>query len=133
MKIAMIIVRTLMGLLFIFSSVVYFLMVMGVFPMPPLDGPIKTFNEGLAASGYFFMLLKITELVCGILLLVGRFVPLVLVVLSPIIINILFVHLFLDRTGLPVAIFLVLANIFLAYYHWDAFRPLLQPKYAPLR
>jgi putative oxidoreductase len=133
MKIAMIIVRTLMGLLFLFASVSYFLMIMGVFPMPPLEGPMKTYNEGLAASGYFFMLLKITELVCAILLLTGRFVPLALIVLSPIIINIFFVHLFLDRTGLPVAIFLIAANIFLAYCYRDAFKPLLTSRYEPLR
>ena len=131
MKIAMIIVRTLMGLLFIFSAVVYFLMVFGVFPMPPLEGTIKTFNEGLAASGYFFTLLKVTELVCGILLVTGRFVPLALVILSPIIVNILFVHVFLDRSTLPVAVVLVLANIFLAYCYRDAFRPLLTSKYTP--
>lgn len=134
MKIAMIVVRTLMGLLFLFSSVVYFLMVFGVFPMPDIPaGPMKTFNEGLAASGYFFWLLKITEFVCGILLLTGRFVPLALVVLSPIIINIFMVHLVLDRSTLPVAIFLVIANIFLAYYYRDAFKPLLTPKHEPLR
>jgi hypothetical protein len=122
-----------MGLLFLFASVSYFLMVMGMFPMPPLEGPMKTYNEGLAASGYFFTLLKITELICAILLLTGRFVPLALVVLSPIIINIFFVHLFLDRTGLPVAIFLIAANIFLAYCYRDAFKPLLTSRYEPLR
>jgi putative oxidoreductase len=128
MKIAMIIVRTLMGLLFLFGAVVYFF---DLVTPPPMEGPIKMFNEGLAASGYFFTLLKITELVCAILLLVGRFVPLVLVILSPIIINIFMVHLFLDRTGLPVAIFLVVANIFLAYCYRDAFKPLLTSKYTP--
>lgn len=128
MKIAMLIVRTLMGLLFIFASVTYFL---NLITPPPMDGAIKTFNEGLAASGYFFTLLKVTELVCGILLLTGRFVPLVLVILSPIIINIFFVHLLLQREGLPVAIFLVLANIFLAYCYRDAFKPLLTAKYTP--
>ena len=132
MKIAMIIVRTLIGLLFVFSSVVYFLMVMGVAPMPELPvGPLRTFNEGLAASGYFFTLLKITELVCGILLLTGRFVPLALVILSPIIINILMVHIFLDRSTLVVAIILVVAQIFLAYCYRDAFKPLLTSKYTP--
>ena len=129
MKIAMIIVRTLMGLLFLFASVTYLMMVMGMFTPPPMEGPVKTFNEGLAASGYFFTLLKITEFVCSLLLLTGRFVPLALVVLSPIIINILMVHTFLDRSGLPVAIFLVLANLFLAYCYRDAFRPLLTSKY----
>jgi len=126
MKIAMIIVRTLMGLLFIFGSVVYFL---NLFEPPPMEGAIKTFNEGLAASGYFFNLLKATELVCGILLVIGRFVPLALVILAPVIINILAVHVFLDRSGLPVAIFLVLAASFLAFYYRRAFAPLLTPKY----
>jgi len=125
MKIAMMIVRTLMGLLFIFASVTF---LFGLITPPPMEGPIKMFNEGLAASGYFFTLLKITELTCGILLVVGRFVPLALVILAPIIINILMVHLFLDRSGLPVAVFLVIGSIFLAYYYRDRFEPLLRSK-----
>jgi hypothetical protein len=133
MKIAMIIVRTLMGLLFLFASVTYLLMVLGMFQPPPMEGAVKTFNEGLAASGYFFTLLKITEFVCAILLLTGRFVPLALVILSPIILNIFFFHLFVDRSGLPVAIFVVAANIFLAYCYRDAFQPLLTSKYETLR
>ena len=126
MKIAMIIVRTLVGLLFIFGAVAFFF---SLVTPPPMEGAIKTFNEGLAASGYFFTLLKVTELVCGILLVSGRFVPLALVILSPIVINILMVHIFLDRTGLPVAIFLVAAFIFLGYYYRKAFAPLLTPNY----
>ena len=130
MKIVMVIVRTLMGLLFLFASVTYFL---NLITPPPMEGAIKTFNEGLAASGYFFTLLKVTELVCGLLLVSGYFVPLALVVLSPIIVNIFFVHTVLDRSGLPVAIFLVVANIFLAYYYRDAFRPLLTPTYNAMK
>lgn len=129
MKIAMIIVRTLLGLLFLFASSVYFL---NLIEPPPMDGPIRSFNEGLAASGYFFALLKATELVCAIMLLVGRFVPLALVVLAPVIVNIFLVHLFLDRRGLPVAIFTVLAATFLAYCYREAFRPLLTAKHDPL-
>ncbi len=134
MKIAMIIVRTLMGLLFLFSSAMYFLMVMGIVPMPEIPaGPMKTFNEGLGASGYFFTLLKVTELVCGLLLLIGRFVPLALVILAPIIINIFLTHLFLAPEGIGPGAFLVLGSLFLAYYHWDAFKPLLTPKFEPMR
>lgn len=125
MKIAYTIVRILMGLLFIFASITYFL---NLIQPPEMTGNMKEFNEGLAASGYFMTLLKITELVCGIALSAGYFVPLVTVILAPIIINIFFVHLFLDRTGLPVAIFLILGNVFLAYYNWEKYEPLLQPK-----
>ncbi|PYT00448.1 MAG: DoxX family protein [Acidobacteria bacterium] len=132
MRIAMIIVRTLMGLLFLFASVSFFLMMMGVGTPPEITGPMKTFNEGLAASGYFFILLKITELVCALLLLTGRFVPLALVILSPIIINIFLLHLTLGpMSGLITAIFIVVAVIFLAYCYRDAFKPLLTSKYTP--
>lgn len=124
MRIAMIIVRTLLGLLFIFGAVAYFF---NLIEAPPLEGNIKVFNEGLAASGYFFTLLKATELVCGILLVTGRFVPLALVILAPIIINILMVHIFLDRSGLPVAVFVVLAALFVAWYHRDRYSELLKP------
>lgn len=135
MKIAMIIVRTLLGLLFLFASTTYVLLVMGVFPVPPMEGAVKTFNEGLAVTGYFFTLLKVTEFVCAILLLTGRFVPLALVILAPIVINIFMVHAFMDPSppSLAIASFAVLACIFLAYYHWDAFKPLLRAKYEPLR
>jgi putative oxidoreductase len=127
MKIAMISVRTLVGLLFIAASVV---VLFGIVTPPPIpDGPLKTFNEGMAASGYLLTLVKVTELLGGILLVSGRFVPLALLILSPIVINILMVHIFLDRTGLPVAIFLTGAFIFLGYYYRAAFAPLLTPKY----
>lgn len=125
MKIAVIIVRVLMGLLFIFGSIAFFLKLGGE---PQLEGNMKTYFDGLVASGYFLPLLKITELICGIVLVAGRFVPLALVILAPIIINILFVHIFLERSGLPVAVFLVVANIFLAYAYWEKFKPLLEAK-----
>lgn len=126
MKIVMVIVRTLVGLLFISSaSVVLF----GLVTPPPMEGPINTFNEGLAASRYFIPLLKVTELVCGLMLVSGYFVPLALVILAPIVINIFLTHLFLAPDGIPLASFLVAATLFLAYYYRRAFSPLLTPNY----
>jgi putative oxidoreductase len=124
MKIAAIIVRTLMGLLFIFGAVMFFISP----ALADLQGNMKTYFDGLAVSGYFFTLLKVTELVCGIALVAGRYVPLALIILSPIIVNILFVHIFLERSGLPVAIILVLANSFLGYYYRKSFEPLFVAK-----
>jgi uncharacterized membrane protein YphA (DoxX/SURF4 family) len=125
MKIAMIIVRTLMGLLFLFASIVVLL---NLVPKPELTGAVKTFNEGMDAAPYFLPLLKVTELLCGIAFVTGRFVPLATVVIAPIIINIFLFHLFLDRTGLPVAVFLVFANIFVAYYYRNSYAGLLRAK-----
>ncbi len=127
MKIAMIIVRTLMGLLFLFASIVVLL---DLVPKPELTGAVKTFNEGLKAVPYFIIVLKITELLCGIAFVTGKFVPLATVVIAPIIVHIFLFHLFLDHSGLPVAIFLVAANIFVAYCYRKAYVPLLNAKYA---
>lgn len=127
MKIAMLIVRTLMGLLFMFASLTYFL---SLIPEPEVTGPLKEFNEGLGATGYFMTVLKTTELVAGLALVTGFFVPLALVVLAPIIVNIFLVHAFLAPEGLLVAVLIVCAEIFLAYYYRDAFRPLLRSRYA---
>ena len=78
--------------------------------------------------GYFFPLLKITELICGLAFVSGRFVPLATLVIAPIIVNIFMFHAFIDRTGLPVAIFLVVANIFAAYYYRASYKGLLTAK-----
>ncbi|MEP6903594.1 MAG: DoxX family protein [Actinomycetota bacterium] len=125
MKIAVIIVRVLMGLLFLFGSIVYFLK---LYPQPELSGNTKIFMDGVNAAGYLMPLIKITELLCGIAFVAGRFVPLATVVIAPIIVNIFLFHAFVDLTGLPVGIFLVLANSFLAYANWDKFKPLLVAK-----
>ena len=125
MKIAVIIVRVLMGLLFLFASIS---VLFNLIPQPELTGNTKTFMDGINATGYLFKLIKITELLCGIAFVSGYFVPLAAVVIAPIIINIFLFHAFVDTSGLPVGIFLVLANIFLAYACWDKFKPLLEAK-----
>jgi uncharacterized membrane protein YphA (DoxX/SURF4 family) len=123
MKIAVIIVRSLMGLLFLFASITYFFKLI---TPPPLEGALKTFNDGLEASVYLLPTVKAVELLCGLAFLSGRFVALAAVLISPIIVNIVMVHTFLDPKGLPVALFLVLANAFVAYSHRDSYKPLFK-------
>ena len=123
MRIALIIVRSLMGLLFIFASIT---LLFSLITPPEPTGAMKIFSEGLEASVYLMPTVKIIELICGIAFLSGRFVPLAAVIIFPIIVNIFFVHIFIDPTGLPVAIFLVLANIFVAYSHRESYKSLLK-------
>jgi putative oxidoreductase len=125
MKIAVIIVRVLMGLLFLFASISVLL---NLIPQPDLTGNTKIFMDGVNASKYLMPLIKITELVCGIAFVTGFFVPLATVVIAPITINILLFHIFVDQAGLPVAVFLVFANLFLAYANWEKFEPMLAAK-----
>lgn len=125
MKIAVIIVRILLGLLLLFSSVV---VLFKLAPQPEVQGAVKTFNEGLTASIYLMPLIKVTELICAIAFLTGFFVPLATVVLFPITVNIVLFHAFLAPEGLPIAIFVLLANLFLAYAYRKHYEPLLMVK-----
>jgi hypothetical protein len=66
----------------------------------------------------------LTEIAVGLALVFRRFVPLALTVLAPITINILAFHLFLAPAGLPMAVFLVVANAGLAIHYREAYRGL---------
>ncbi len=124
LKITVIILRTLMGLLFLFASITYFLKLITPPPLPP--GDMKTFNEGLMAAHYLMPTVKVIELLCGLAFVTGRFVPLASVLIAPIILNIVGVHTFLDTKELPIALFLVVANGLTAYYHRDRYAPLFK-------
>jgi putative oxidoreductase len=125
MKIAVIIVRVLLGALFVFSAVV---VLFNLMTPPPQTGPIQKYMEGIIASGYLFKLIKITELVCGLALIIGRFTPLATVVIFPISVNILFTHAMLAPEGLPTAIFVIAANLFLAYAYRKNYATLVMAK-----
>lgn len=125
MKIAVIIVRILMGLMFAFASIAYFFKLM---KEPEVTGSVKIFNDGIMASIYLMPTVKVFELLCAIAFLSGRFVPLVTVLIFPIILNIVLFHVFLEPSGLPIAIPLMLGNLFLAYYYRDKYKGILAVK-----
>ena len=69
----------------------------------------------MKASGYIFPLVKVVEFICGILFVTGFFVPLAAIVIFPISLNILLFHMFVNPDALPVALFVIGANLFLAF------------------
>lgn len=103
----------------------------GFMPMPPMPEEAGKFMGALAATGYFFPLLKVTETVSGLLLLSGRYVPLALTLLAPVLVNIIAFHLFLAPAAiLPGAIFLGL-ELYLAWAYRDSFRGVLEAHAEP--
>lgn len=125
MKIAIIIVRTLIGLMFLFASITYF-----IFPAPPpeFSGDTKTFMDGIEASKYILPVAKIFELVCGLMFVSGRFVALAVILIFPITINILLINAIHMPSGLPIVIPLFLGILFLAYTEREKYSPLLTSK-----
>ena len=122
MKIATIIARSLLGLIFVVFGLNIFLNFIPI-PAPPA-GPARDFTMALAVSHYFYVVGGL-QLIGGALLLAGRFVPLGLTLLGPVIVNILCVHLFLDPSGLSLAIIVAALALFLLWRHRPNFAGLL--------
>jgi len=92
-SISVISARIVLGLIYFVFGLNFFLQFLGT--PPPAGGPAESFTTGLFLSGYFFPMLKGLEVILGLALLIGIFVPLTLVLLMPITLNILLFHVFL--------------------------------------
>jgi len=122
-KILPLAVRFLLGAIFLVfgaNKVLHFI------PQPPLPPAALPFVTGLVASGYLITTLAIVEMIAGALLLAGRFVPLALTLLAPIVVNIALFHTVLAPAP-GMVVFLLAAELYLAWVYRDAFRALLQP------
>jgi len=117
--------RLLLGAIFTVFGLNGFL---NFLPQPPHAGLAAVFLGGLGASGYFFPLLKGTEVIVGLLLLSNRFVPLALTVLAPVVVNIVAFHAFLDPSGLALPLVITALGVYLAYTERAAFAPILQAR-----
>lgn len=119
MRITTIIIRTLLGLLFLYTSLSYFL---HLNPEPASTGEFKAFQLGLVASMYLLPLAKSIELLCGLAFITGKFTTLANLVIFPVTINILLINYFLTPENLPLAIFVFLGNLFLIFTHWENYK-----------
>ncbi len=123
------IARILLGLIFtIFGTAGLFNLMPAPDNLPP---NMTAFMNGMMATGFFFPLLKISEIVCGLFLLSGYFVPLALIVLAPIVLNIFLVHAFMAPEGLPMALLIGLLEVYLAFFakpYCDIILKLFNPK-----
>jgi hypothetical protein len=89
------------------------------------------FSTAMMNTGFLFQLVKGTEVLCGLLLLVNRFVPLALVVLAPVIVNIVMVHVFLAPANMAMAFVILALELYLAWAYRSAFRPMLAAQVTP--
>jgi uncharacterized membrane protein YphA (DoxX/SURF4 family) len=123
MKIAAIIARVLLGLMFlVFGSNAF----LHFLPMPPMTGYPGQFIGALYATGYLSIIAAL-QVIGGALLLAGRFVPLGLTLLGPIIVNIDLYHIFMDRSGLGIAAIVSALYLLLVWRYRSAFVGLVRP------
>jgi putative oxidoreductase len=124
MKIATIIARVLLGLIFlVFGSNAF----LNFIPMPPPPpGLAGDYTKVFLASGYVYAIGGL-QLIGGLLLLIGRFVPLGLTILGAIIVNIWLFHLLMAPEGLPPGIVVTILELFLVWRYRDAFKGIVRP------
>jgi len=123
MKTLTIIVRSLLGLTFVVFGLNAFLQFI---PLPPPQGLAGDFMKALFVSHYFYVV-AILQIAGGAICLLGRFVPLGLTLLGTVIVNILLFHIFLEPSGLPLAVVVGALALFLLWAYRQAFGGLFKP------
>ena len=118
MKIATIIARILLGFVFAAAGLVS-LLKQGKMAGMPADA--TTFLT-LMVAHHYTVFVALVMLLGGLLLLAGRFVPLGLVFLGPILVNILLFHALFHVPGSITGIVCTLLEIFLIWVYRSSFR-----------
>ena len=118
------VVRILVGLLLVVAGASKFMST----PPPPHNEAATAFMAALAATGYLFPIIAVTEIFCGVCFVIGRFVALAAVVLVPISLNIVLFHAVLDSSGMAPALFVGAANIYLLAVSFPKYQDMLTPK-----
>lgn len=122
MKIVTIIVRILLGLVFVAFGLNGFL---HFIPMKEqLPAIAMQFIGAIGSTGYFSVIC-VLQILGGLLLLIG-FVPLGLTILCPIIFNIILFHATMAPAGLPLGIVCALLALFLLWRYWANFAGLFR-------
>ena len=117
--------RILLGLIFFVFGLNFFL---NFIPTPPPDETMKKMMEGIMAMGYLLPVVKTLEVISGLFLLIGIFVPLILLILAPIVVNIAIIHFVYAPAGAVMAIALIALMLVQAYAYKERFLPLLKIK-----
>ena len=120
MKIAVLVARILLGLIFVVFGLNFFFNFIPAQPMP--TGAAGAFSGGLYNSGYFFQYMKVLEIIAGLALLVNRFTAFFLLVLLPISLNIFLFHAILAPAGTPMGAGIILLNVFLCIAYFKYYR-----------
>lgn len=123
-KIAATVLRYLLGLVFFVFGLNGFF---NFIPAPAPEGDLLTFFTAFELTKFMYVV-KMFEVIAGALLLSGLYVPLAVAILGPITLFIFILHTQMAQEGLPMAIFVFLGALFLAYANRDSYKTVFQKK-----
>ena len=128
MRIAAVIARYLLALMFVVFGLNGFLHFIHQ-PPPPSQLAIQFFTA--VSMSHFMVLVFAVQVVGGVLLLSGRFVPLALTILAPVIVNILNYHFTMDPGGVAPGLVAAMLWFVVFFPNRSSFSGLLQSKPIP--
>jgi putative oxidoreductase len=96
MKVAVLIARILLGLIFVVFGLNGFLHFIPSAPPPGAAGQFA----GLLFTTHYYVVIFALQFIGGVMLLIGRYIPLALIILAPIIVNILLFHIHMAPSGI---------------------------------
>ncbi|MBL7839333.1 MAG: hypothetical protein JNJ75_04265 [Cyclobacteriaceae bacterium] len=126
--IATTVTRSLLGLIYLFFGLNFFLHYLPTPPPPAQPGAAESFLGGLFQAGYFFPMVKGLEVLLGGFLLLNFLTPLSLIILAPISLNILLFHLFLAPANVSIAILIVVLHVFLFWAYRKNYQSIFDAK-----
>jgi hypothetical protein len=124
MKRLPLILKILLGLVYVVFGLNYFL---HFIPVPPMSGLSAQVMGVLAGSGWM-TIVKVLEIALGAMLLANFYAPLALVLLAPITVNIVVFHALIHPEGLPMGIVLLIIHVILLFLHKSYYQGMLRAK-----
>ncbi|KAA9011877.1 hypothetical protein [Niallia endozanthoxylica] len=116
--------RIFIGLVFLVAGVNGYLVIFGQEPF------IANSPEAMKLFEFDYLLIieKSLEILCAVLLLSNRYIPLALAILAPLITNIFLLHLFVDHSLLPLVTVLVIVYSYMLFHYRRNFRSIFEKK-----
>jgi uncharacterized membrane protein YphA (DoxX/SURF4 family) len=127
MKIAVVIARILLGLMFFVFGLNGFL---NFIPAPPIPGPAGAFNGAMQETHYTWFVSGV-QVIAGALLLTNQYVPFAVVVLAAVLANILVFHATMLPAGFPLALVATILWVIVALPLRSHFAPLFARRADP--
>ena len=92
------------------------------FAIPQAHERMEKFQKALIETGYVMTVVKWIEVISGLFLLTGFFVPLAILICGPIVFMIVSAHLFLNqKRGYGISLSVLLPYLGLLWIHWSSF------------
>jgi putative oxidoreductase len=122
MKIAALVANYLLGLVFLVFGIIYFT---PIYNLDSFQGQTLEWLQIMLSSKYM-LVVKVTEIITGLMMVIGFRRPLAYVIAAPVVLNITFFHVFIMGQVFPVVSVVMIALLgFLFYANKEKYQPLL--------